>query len=116
MTPHDQDETALSAVTDEPPLLQQIATTFKGRQRGLSILIWFDSFVLFAIAVLCAWRFFQVDTARMQILYATCFLFFMIGVIAIKIWYWMLLHRNEVVRRMVRLEQRIVELADHTHD
>ena len=72
--------------------------------------------VLFAIAVLCAWRFFQVDTARMQILYATCFLFFMIAVIAVKIWYWTLLHRNEVVRRIVRLEQRIVDLADHTHD
>ena len=100
----------------DAPLMQQLADTFRGRQRGLSILIWFDGFLLFAIAVLCAWRFFQVDTARVQILYATSFLFFMVAVIAVKIWYWMLLHRNEVVRRMARLEQRIVELADHSHD
>ena len=64
-------------------MMQQIAETFRGGQRALSILIWFDSFVLFAVAVLCAWRFFQVDTARMQILYATCFLFFMIAVMAV---------------------------------
>ena len=106
----------LADVTDDPPLMEQIAETFRGRQRGLTILVWLDGFAIFILAVLCAWRFFQVDTPRLQIMYAVCFLFFMIGVVAIKIWYWMVIHRNQVVRRILRLERRIEQLAAHTHD
>jgi hypothetical protein len=111
MTSHDTRERGLDGITDDPPLMEQIAETFRGRQRGMTILVWLDGFAIFILAILCAWRFFQVETPRLQIMYAVCFLFFMIGVVAVKIWYWMVIHRNQVVRRIVRLERRIEELA-----
>jgi hypothetical protein len=116
MTTHDLIERGPAEVTDDPPLMEQIAETFRGRQRGMTILVWLDGFAIFILAILCAWRFFQVETPRLQIMYASCFLFFMVGVVAIKIWYWMVLHRNQVVRRIVRLERTIEALAARSRD
>jgi len=103
-------------IGDDPPLREQLAETLRGAQRWQSILVWVDGIVLFVLGVLCAWRFFVVETTWLQIMYATCFLFFMSAVFAIKVWYWMLLFRNQVVRRTNRIEERLDQLARHTHD
>jgi hypothetical protein len=105
----------IPAVTDDPPFVAQVCETFQGRQRGLTVLVWFEGFFFFILAVLCAWRYFQVDTPRLQIMYATCFLLFTLILVLLKIWFFILIHRNRVVERIVRLEERIAALASPTH-
>ena len=94
-------------VPDDPSLWEQMATTFRGSQRGWTILFFSEGVVLTVLAVVTAVRFFQADTVRLQIGYAASFLFMIQIVVLIKVFFWMMMNRNEVLRRVSRLERKI---------
>jgi len=94
-------------VPDDPSLCEQMATTFRGTQRGFTILFFVEGIIFTVLAVITAVRFFQVDTVRLQIGYAASFLFVIQIVVLIKIYFWMMMNRNEVLRRFSILERKI---------
>jgi hypothetical protein len=98
-------------VPDDPPLLEQMASTFRGSQRWLTTLVFVEGIVVFVLAVVTALRFFEVETARLQIGYVGSFLFLILVLMMIKVWYWMMLNRNVLMRRIVRLEKKLDRIA-----
>ncbi len=95
----------------EPPLRTQIAETFRGRFRWLAWLATFYRIVILIPAVIAAIQFFRVDGTRELIAYATLFLICVVASAIIKLWYWMLLNKNSVIREIKRLELQIAELT-----
>ena len=95
----------------EPPMRTQIAETFRGRFRWLAWLATFYRIVILIIAVIAAIQFFRVDGTRELIAYATLFLISIVATAFIKLWFWMLLIKNSVIREIKRLELQIAELT-----
>ncbi len=95
----------------EPPMRTQIAETFRGRFRWLAWLAVFYRIVFLVFAVIAAIQFFRVDGTRELIAYATLFLICVVASAFIKLWYWMLLIKNSVIREIKRLELQIAELT-----
>jgi hypothetical protein len=94
------------AVYDEPGLFEQMADTFRGPMKVWNIWVFLGGLMVLALAVGCAWRFFQVETTRLQILYAGSFLLFTQALGMMKIWYWLQLARNQIIRRIEGLERK----------
>lgn len=121
---NDLDDKIRAALRDsgvDPPdddraetLREQIYESFRGRTRWMTIMVWIESLIFFAMAIYAAVRFFEVESTRDLILYATLFLICMGIQIAMKIWYWMLLNKNAVTREIKRLELQIAMLARTT--
>ncbi len=95
----------------EPPMRTQIAETFRGRFRWLAWLATFYRIVILILAVIAAIQFFRVDETRELIAYATLFLICIVASAFIKLWYWMLLIKNSVIREIKRLELQIAKLT-----
>ena len=93
-------------------LHRQVLDTFGGRLRWLNAVGSIAAFVLFAVAGVCSWRFwFARELADMLRWGAVSALAFA-GITLIKVWFWMELEKNAVVREVKRLELQIVSLAE----
>ncbi len=95
----------------EPPMRTQIVETFRGKFRWLAWLAAFYRIVILILAVIVAIQFFRVDGTRELIAYATLFLICVVASAFIKLWYWMLLIKNSVIREIKRLELQIAKLT-----
>jgi len=96
----------------EDSIRDLLMTGFRGRLRWAGIIVWLDLILFSALAVFTAVSFFAAETVRDQIMYATLFALAMIFIATIKMWYWMLVHRNAIKREVKRLELRIAHLAE----
>ena len=100
----------------EETLRAQVLETFRGKQRWMTVAVWIEQFVFFGLTVFVAVRFFQAESTRDQIFYATLFLAcFWVGTM-IKLWYWMLLNKNSVIREVKRLELQVALLDRRLRD
>jgi hypothetical protein len=85
---------------------------FRGKMRWATLVLWLYAVAGGILAVVATWRFCNADQVWDMVLYATLFLVGT-GLIAfMKLWYWQILNRNNVLREIKRLELRIAELAD----
>ena len=95
----------------ELPMRTQIAETFRGRFRWLAWLAAFYRIVILIVAVIAAMQFFRVEETRELIAYATLFVICVFASAFIKLWYWMLLMKNSIIRETKRLELQVAELT-----
>ena len=95
----------------EQSLHEMVIASFKGKQRWLVIMMFFWMCVCFGLAIATVVRFFQVETIRAMIAYATGFTFCLIAVGLMKMWYWMQLDKNAILREVKRLELQVARLS-----
>ena len=91
---------------------QMLADTFKSQPRWMSVMAWTYILLFTAVMVVAAVQFFGADAVRGQILWATIFLVSGMTVMMLKMWFWMIMNRNRIIREVKRLELRIAELTD----
>ena len=91
---------------------QMLADTFKSQPRWMSVMAWTYILLFTAVMVVAAVQFFDADAVSGQILWATVFLASCMTVMMLKMWFWMIMNRNRVLREVKRLELRIAELTD----
>lgn len=106
------DESLFDVHANEQSLFAEVADTFRGKRRWMVALVWFWSFLIFAVAVFAAVRFFQAETDRGMIGWGLGFLMAMIAVSMMKTWYFMEMNRNCVLREVKRVELQIARLAE----
>ena len=95
----------------EQSLHEMVIASFKGKQRWLVIMSFCGGFVYTGLAIFTAVRFFQAETMRAMIGYATGFIFCLIAVGLTKVWYWMQLDKNAILREVKRLELQVARLS-----
>lgn len=96
---------------DERSIIAQVAQTMRGRNRWMTIGVMLGVTFMAVLLIFSTVKFFDVETTRDHIMYATLFIYSLLGVSMLKLWYWMILNRNTVTREIKRLEIQIAALV-----
>lgn len=95
----------------EQGLFEKVAESFRGKSRNLVIMAMLSSWILIGMAIYGIVRFFDGSTVQDQILWAAIAVICLIGHGLTKIWYWMELNRNSLMREIKRVELQIARLS-----
>lgn len=105
-----EDAEALQQYGGDASLYESIIDLYKGQRRGVNILLTLASLGLFGLLLFCGSRFFQVESTREMIMWATGFLTLFIWLVLFKLWFWLQMVRHSVVREVKRLELQVALL------
>jgi hypothetical protein len=95
----------------EPSLRQQVLATFEGRLRWLNVVGWLAGVALFGVGGLMAWRFVYAPTLEEMLRWGAAAALAFAGLALIKVWFWMELQKNAIMREVKRLEVQVASLA-----
>jgi hypothetical protein len=94
----------------EPHILAQVLETFRGRQRFLVLLVFVWSLVFFGVSIWALIEFLRAETTTLQLRWAALLFWSTMAVAMLKMWYWMELNKNRVLREVKRLELQVARL------
>jgi hypothetical protein len=106
-----EDAEFLARFEKDAPLHEQVLGTFTGQWALLNIFAAVLTFAMFGAFVYCVWQFFQAADVRDLIFWSTGALASALFVAILKIWFWMEMHKNQVLREVKRLELQVARLA-----
>ena len=92
-------------------LHRQVLSTFEGQLRWFNAAGWIAGVVLFGVACFFGWRFLQAQTLEDMLRWGAASALTLSGVALVKIWFWLELQKNAVVREVKRLELQVASLA-----
>lgn len=95
----------------EPGIRELIHDVFRGRLRWLNLVGWVIGVIAFGLSVLALVRFLQAEELRQMILWGMILLFCITAVGGMKIWFWMELQKNAILREIKRVELQVARLA-----
>lgn len=99
-----RDQTGGDALAGEPNIAEEVIASFRGRHRALMTFTLIYSIVLFVAAIWAATRFWEAETVRAQLQWGGVSLLLMLIVMFIKVWFWLEMHTNRVLREVKRVE------------
>ena len=105
-----EDAAILDAV-GELTIPQQIADSFRGARRWVTIAVFTETFAFTGLAIWCVGEFAGAGTTHSMGGWGLGALGSMAALLACKIWYWMDLNKTAVVREVKRLELQVAQLA-----
>lgn len=89
---------------DEPNILEETLTAFRGRNRFISTFAFIISFVVFGAAVWAGWKFYGAETLQTQVQWGALAFLGILMVSFLKLWFWLEMHTNRVLRELKRVE------------
>jgi hypothetical protein len=105
-----EDVRAYDALSRDQNPLQQALGTFQTQSRILAVAGWFAGFALFAVGVYGFWRFAEAPDVRGMLIWGAVGGLAMMGLGLVKLWFWMEMQKNSIVRELKRLELQISTL------
>lgn len=106
-----EDARILDRVAGDQALHEQLLAMFQGRLRWLNALGWVIGLALFAVACFAAWRFAGAADIRAMLMWFAAAALAVAGLALVKVWFWLELARNSVVREIKRLELQVAQVA-----
>jgi cytochrome b561 len=104
-------EAELLGPLDEPSVWEQVKQLFQGRLRWASALVVIGGVAFTVFMVVSAVCFFRAEGVREMLAWAGGFGLSLIAVSFSRLWFWLLLHRNAVVREVKRVELLVARLS-----
>lgn len=95
----------------EPSMYEMIMETFRGKYRWMAVVAVFYTIVFIALFIFSAIRFFGAEETREMLMWAALCILCWFAVFVMKVWYWMELNKNALMREIKRLELQIARLA-----
>lgn len=105
-----EDARTLDELGREQPIIRQALQAFQGQNRFYGVVGWLGGFGLFAAFAWCGWRALQAPDLRLAILWSAGAILAMIGVSMVKLWFFMEMQKNSIVREVKRLELQVAAL------
>ena len=96
---------------EEPNLAEEVITVFRGRRRWMHVLVALVTFALFAFCVWAAFRCYEADNVREQLLFGGLALALLLATSLMKVWFWLEMHTNRVLRELKRIELLVLSRA-----
>jgi hypothetical protein len=96
---------------EEQSLLEEGLGLFKGKRAWISVWISFVILAVFAGSIYCLIQFFRVEETKELMIWGGGFFLGMFMVTALKIWAWMQMDKNSLMREMKRLEFQVSVLV-----
>lgn len=107
-----EDAELLDRLGADQSLHRQVLATFEGQLRWLNAAGWLAGFALFALALGMAWRFLQAQEVGDMLRWGAASALAVAGLALVKVWFWMELQKNAIVREVKRLELQVASLAE----
>ncbi len=101
----------LESLTGEQGLFDIVGESFRTKMRYWVVFLWIYSLASFAGAVWTVMRFLTATEPKEMALWGGLSMLLFLSVALTKIWYWMELNKNTVVRELKRVELQIAFLA-----
>lgn len=92
----------------EPNLAEEVIGTFRGRQRLISLIAFVCSLALLAGACWAGDKFLSAPTVAEQLSWGGLALVFFLIVLFVKVWFWLQMQTNRILREVKRLELAIL--------
>ncbi len=96
----------------QPGLIDMTLSVFRGQSKLFIAIMIIPGLVGMVLAVVTVVRFFDAETTRDQIMYATLFMFCCTFIMAMKVYFWMTMNRNATTREIKRLELQVAKLCE----
>ncbi len=96
---------------EEQNLFGEIAGLYKGKNAWLVIIMHIMNIAAFGLLIYCLMQTFDEENTNNLLLWVAGFFFCFITMSMFKIFSWMKMHRNAVIREMKRLELQISALS-----
>ena len=107
-----EDARLLDRLAADDAFHRQVLATFEGRLRWFNALGWAAGFVLFGVASMMAWRFVNAPDLADMLRWGAASALAFAGVALVKVWFWLELQKNTIVRELKRLELQVASLAE----
>ena len=92
---------------EEQNLSEMMLGLFKSKMKWWSVMTFTVTFVWFGFAIYCAIQFFKVEETKDLIMYATGVMVSMTAIGMLKMWNWMQMDKNAIMREIKRIELQI---------
>ena len=106
-----EDAEFLSRFDEHSTPVGEVLDTFRGRWALMNAFAAVITFALFCAFVYCAWHMFEATDARDTVLWSVGAIIAMLGVAMLKMYFWMEINKNAVLREVKRLELQVARLA-----
>ncbi len=101
----------LENLTGEQGIFDMIGDSFRSKMRYWVLFLWAYMLTAFGFAVWATVRFLQATEPKELAVWAGLWLILVLAIMLGKIWYWMDVNKNTVVRELKRVELQIAFLA-----
>jgi hypothetical protein len=105
-----EDAEFLARFEDNNPISEALGT-FSGRWGAMNILAVIMSLALFCVFAYCAWSAFTASDVRATVIWSTGAIWASLAVAMLKIYFFMEMNKNVVLREVKRLELQIARAA-----
>jgi hypothetical protein len=105
-----EDAEFLARFDDSNPISEALGT-FSGRWGAMNIFAALMSFALFGVFVYCGWNALTAADARTAVIWSTGAIWTSLAVAMLKIYFFMEMNKNVVLREVKRLELQVARLA-----
>ncbi len=105
-----EDEAKFYDQLGEQSILEMVGGLFQGRLKWLNVLMMIVMVVLFAIGIYSLVKFFNVEGLRLMIEWAGVFFICMMAISMLKLFSWMQMDKNAILREIKRLELQVSRL------
>jgi hypothetical protein len=106
-----EDAALLDRLGADQALHRQVLATFEGRLRWFNVAGGIAGFVLFVVASVLAWQIVQAEDLGDMLRWGAASALAFAGLALIKVWFWLELQKNAIVREVKRLEVQVTSLA-----
>lgn len=102
-----QDTAGMVSRIAQLSLCQHVAASLQGSSRWLVVISFVHQALFTVLAAVAIVQFFRAESVRDLIAYAAAFLVCLVAIATLKLWYWMELNKNALIREFRHLEQQI---------
>lgn len=106
-----EDAELLDRLGMDRALHQQVLATFEGQLRWVNVGAWIGGALLFGVACVMAWRFVHAPELEDMLRWGAAAALGFACVALVKVWFWMELQKNAIMREVKRLELQVTILA-----
>ncbi|CAN5450345.1 hypothetical protein BH18VER1_BH18VER1_05450 [soil metagenome] len=96
------------ASAEESNLAEEVINVFRGRHRWMHGLIVVVTLLLLALGVWASLRFYYAEVVREQLLWGGLALVALLMISFMKVWFWLEMHTNRILREVKRVELLLV--------
>ncbi len=106
-----KEEAAYYDKLDEKPVFEQFAELYKGKNRWLNLYVAVMIFVALGGCIYAGFRFAHAYSTKEMLAWSLVMVGTFLTIVMLKIWSWMQMDKNEMIREIKRLEFQLSVLA-----
>lgn len=106
-----EDAKLLEGMGADQALHAQVFQTFQGKLGWINTIGWLAGFAFFAIFAWCTWQFVTATEVRDMLMWGAGAALGCTALAMVKMWFWMELEKNAIVRELKRLELQVARLS-----